>query len=142
QPFLRKRFVGTKDRAELHDASGVSGLKTRPCAALSDAVISTTHPTAHFDNAEREQFARVERACRLSRYGGDCYAYGLVAMGFIDIVMEARLAHWDIAPLIPIIEGAGGLLTDWQGRPWHAGANVIAAGDARVHAQAVRLLAT
>jgi myo-inositol-1(or 4)-monophosphatase len=62
-------------------------------------------------------------------------------MGYVDLVMEARLAHWDVAPLIPIIEGAGGLISDWQGRPWRAGANVLAAGDARVHAEAVKLLA-
>jgi myo-inositol-1(or 4)-monophosphatase len=109
---------------------------------LREAVISTTHPNAHFNDSERAQFACVEKASRLSRYGGDCYAYGLVAMGFIDVVMEARLAHWDIAPLIPILRGAGGVLTDWQGRPWQPGANVLAAGDARVHAEAVRLLAS
>ena len=142
QPFLRERFAGWNNGAELRDSSGTTRLKTRSCAGLRDAIISTTHPKAHFNDTERAQFARVESACRLSRYGGDCYAYGLVAMGFIDIVMEARLAHWDIAPLIPVIKGAGGILTDWQGRPWSPGANVIAAGDARVHAEAVRLLAS
>jgi myo-inositol-1(or 4)-monophosphatase len=142
QPFLRERFVGTGVQALFSDASGTFNLRARECPSLAGAVISTTHPNAHFDDAERAQFTRVERACRLSRYGGDCYAYGLVAMGFIDIVMEARLALWDIAPLIPIISGAGGVLTDWQGRAWRPGANVIAAGDARVHAETVRLLAS
>ena len=142
QPFLRERFVGTGDRAELLSISGTVPLKTRSCPALRDAIITTTHPNAHFSDAERVQFARVEKACRLSRYGGDCYAYGLVAMGFLDIVIEARLAHWDIAPLIPIINGAGGILTDWQGRPWQPGGNVIAAGDARVHAEAVGILSS
>jgi myo-inositol-1(or 4)-monophosphatase len=141
QPFLRERFVGSNDRAELHNSEGVTPLAARRCATLSDAVISTTHPNDHFDHSERAQFARVESACRLSRYGGDCYAYGLVALGFIDLVMEARLAHWDIAPLIPIIRGAGGILTDWHGQPWRPGANVLAAGDARVHAEALKLLA-
>jgi myo-inositol-1(or 4)-monophosphatase len=142
QPFLRERFVGTNDRAELHNAGGTSLLKTRSCGGLRDAVISTTHPIAHFNDAERAQFFRVEKACRMSRYGGDCYAYGLLALGFIDLVVEARLAHWDIAPLIPLVKGAGGLLTDWQGRPWRPGANALAAGDARVHAEAVRLLSS
>ena len=66
----------------------------------------------------------------------------LLAMGFVDLVMEAGLAHWDIAPLIPIVEGAGGVLTDWQGGPWRAGGNVLAAGDARTHAQALKLIAS
>jgi myo-inositol-1(or 4)-monophosphatase len=141
QPFLHERFVGCEGSAELHNAEGITPLATRQCASLAEAVICTTHPGVHFDEAEREEFARVEKACRLSRYGGDCYAYGLIAMGYVDLVMEARLAHWDVAPLIPIIEGAGGLISDWQGRPWRAGANVLAAGDARVHAEAVKLLA-
>jgi myo-inositol-1(or 4)-monophosphatase len=126
--------------AELRTAEGSVALRTRACAWLGEAVICTTHPMAHFTDDERGLFARVEKAARLSRYGGDCYAYGLLAMGTIDLVVEARLAYWDIAPLIPIVEGAGGMLTDWQGKPWRAGANVLAAGDARVHAKAVSLL--
>jgi myo-inositol-1(or 4)-monophosphatase len=140
QPFLPERFVGFEGSAQLQNIDGITPLTTRECERLADAVICTTHPMAHFNEAERAQFAKVENACRLSRYGGDCYAYGLIAMGFVDLVMEARLAHWDIAPLIPIVEGAGGVLTDWQGKPWHAGANVLAAGDRRIHAQAVELL--
>lgn len=140
QPFLPERFLGFGNSAELHNSEGVTPLTTRECASLGEAVICTTHPGVHFDDAERAEFARVEKACRLSRYGGDCYAYGLIAMGFVDLVMEARLAHWDIVPLIPILEGAGGVLTDWQGRPWRTGANVLAAGDARVHAEAVEML--
>jgi myo-inositol-1(or 4)-monophosphatase len=115
-------------------------LRTRSCAWISEAIICTTHPVAHFTDAERALFTRVEKASRLSRYGGDCYAYGLLAMGCIDLVVEARLAYWDIAPLIPIIEGAGGIITDWQGRPWRAGSHVLAAGDPRVHAKAMSLL--
>jgi myo-inositol-1(or 4)-monophosphatase len=124
----------------LHNGDGVTPLATRECADLVDAVICTTHPMAHFNESERAQFTRVEQACRLSRYGGDCYAYGLIAMGFVDLVMEARLAHWDIAPLIPIVEGAGGILTDWHGQPWRPGGNVLAAGDPSVHAEALLLL--
>jgi myo-inositol-1(or 4)-monophosphatase len=141
QPFLAERFVGFGGSAELQSKDGMTPLTTRECERLADAVICTTHPMDHFNEAERAQFACVEKVCRLSRYGGDCYAYGLIALGFVDLVMEARLAHWDIAPLIPIVEGAGGVLTDWQGKPWHAGANVLAAGDRRIHAQAVALLA-
>ena len=79
----------------------------------------------------------VEKRCRLSRYGGDCYGYALVAMGFVDLVIETDLKRWDIAPLIPIIEGAGGIVTNWEGRAMTDGGNVIAAGDRRVHAEAL-----
>ena len=82
----------------------------------------------------------VERACRLSRYGGDCYAYALLAMGFIDLVIETNLKRWDVAAIIPIIEGANGIVTDWDGKPAFAGGNVVASGDARVHAEALRVL--
>jgi histidinol phosphatase-like enzyme (inositol monophosphatase family) len=141
QPFLRERFIGRNRTAQLHTATGALGLQTRACAVLSQAVISTTHPFTHFRDEERARFFRVERECLLSRYGGDCYAYGLLAMGFIDLVIEAGLKHWDVAALFPIIEGAGGILTDWQGQDARQGGNVIAAGDARVHAAALALLA-
>jgi myo-inositol-1(or 4)-monophosphatase len=131
QPFLRERFIA---------ADGVSPLRTRDCARLADAVICTTHPMLHFSAPERELYWRVERQCRLSRYGGDCYAYALVAMGFVDLVIETHLKRWDIAAIVPIITSAGGIITDWSGQPWRDGDNVIAAGDARVHAEAVKLL--
>jgi myo-inositol-1(or 4)-monophosphatase len=95
----------------------------------------------HFKPAQRERYFRVEERCRLSRYGGDCYGYGLVAMGFVDLLIETDLKRWDIAPLIPIIEGAGGVITSWDGKPPLTGGHVIAAGDARVHAEALQILA-
>jgi myo-inositol-1(or 4)-monophosphatase len=140
QPFLRERFVGNKVQACLTNASGTFNLRARECSRLADAVISTTHPMLHFSAPERELYWRVERECRLSRYGGDCYAYGLVAMGFVDLVIETHLKRWDIAAIVPIITGAGGIITDWSGQPWHDGDNVVAAGDPRVHAEAVKLL--
>ncbi|HXJ01502.1 MAG TPA: histidinol-phosphatase [Micropepsaceae bacterium] len=140
QPFLRERFIGRDGRAELRDASGVTPLAVRKCARLADAVICTTHPMTHFTDQERELFWRVEKACRLSRYGGDCYAYALVAMGFVDLVVETGLKRWDVAPIIPIIEGAGGIVTDWKGAPMREGGAIIAAGDVRVHAEALKLL--
>ena len=94
----------------------------------------------HFSDAERERYWRVERACLLSRYGGDCYAYALIALGFVDIVIETDLKRWDVAAIIPIVEGAGGMVTDWHGHPMTGGGNIVAAGDARVHAEALRIL--
>src|SRR5712671_6937596 len=140
QPFLRERFVGTDVQTILSNPGGTSNLRTRACSSLADAVICTTHPMLHFKEKEREQYFRVERACRLSRYGGDCYAYALIAMGFVDLVIETDLRRWDVAAIIPIIEGAGGVVSDWHGDPITGEGNIVAAGDARVHAQAVNLL--
>jgi myo-inositol-1(or 4)-monophosphatase len=140
QPFLRERFVGHSGRAEFCSPQGNLPLNTRRCETLADAVISTTHPLTHFSAEEGRLFAMIEAQARLSRYGGDCYAYGLVAMGFIDLVMEAGLRHWDSAALIPIVEGAGGIVTDWQGKPVSDHGNILAAGDARLHAEVLALL--
>ena len=140
QPFLDERFTGAHGMAEFRDAASTERLKTRSCAGLADAVITTTHPMLHFKDAERQRYFDVEKRCRLSRYGGDCYGYALVAMGFVDLVIETDLKHWDIAPLIPIIEGAGGIVTNWEGRPRIDGGNVVAAGDPRVHAEALKIL--
>ena len=140
QPFLRERFTGWGGIAELRDPAGVARLSTRACARLADAVICTTHPETHFSHQERIRFRRIEQACRLSRYGGDCYAYGLLAMGLIDLVIEAGLKHWDIAAIIPIVEGAGGIVSNWNGDRAIKGGNVIAAGDAALHAAAVNVL--
>ncbi len=141
QPFLRERFTGTSEGTEFLSARGSETLKTRPCATLSKAVINTTHPLAHFQPEERDQFFAVEAKARLSRYGGDCYSYALLAMGFIDVVMEARLQTWDTAALVPIVEGAGGVVSDWQGNSITGGGNMLACSDRRVHAEILALLA-
>lgn len=140
QPFLRERFVGHGGQAELHANQTVSPLRTRHCAKLEEAVISTTHPLSHFNADDGALFAQVEANAKLSRYGGDCYAYGLVAMGFIDLVMEAGLRHWDSAAIIPIVEGAGGIVTGWDGKSVSDNGNILAAGDARLHAEVLALL--
>jgi myo-inositol-1(or 4)-monophosphatase len=89
---------------------------------------------------ERVMFEKVQTKTRLSRYGGDCYAYCMIAAGFVDIVIEAGLKAHDIVALIPIIEGAGGIVTDWSGGLATRGGRIIAASDKRVHAEAIALL--
>jgi myo-inositol-1(or 4)-monophosphatase len=140
QPFLHERFVGYGDNAEFRDSRGSTKLTTRACANLSDALITTTHPHTHFTEAEREKFRQVERQCRLSRYGGDCYAYCVLAAGHVDLIIETELKPHDVLALIPIIEGAGGIMTTWENERPHNGGRIIAAGDERVHAQAMELL--
>lgn len=141
QPITRERFLGTPSKTELHTPEGVSTLSVRPCESLARAVLMTTHPWNYFDASEQHAFRNLSEAVMMSRFGGDCYAYGLLAMGFVDLIVEARLKAWDIQALIPIVEGAGGIITDWKGGPCADGGRVIAAGDKRVHAEALKFLA-
>ena len=77
---------------------------------------------------------------RMTRYGGDCYGYCLLAAGFVDLIVEAGLKPYDVVALVPIIEGAGGLVTTWDGEPATDGGRIIAAGDSRVHQEAMAIL--
>jgi len=140
QPILGERFVGHGGHAEFISPEGREALRTRACSKLGEAIVSTTHPWAYFTAGEREGFERLCGMARMSYFGGDCYAYALLAMGHIDLIVEAALAPWDVAALVPIVENAGGTFTDWSGGPVGQGGRVIAAGDARVHAEAVSLL--
>ena len=139
QPFTRERFTGDGGAAHYRGPNGERALRVRPCAGLADATLMTTSPLL-MDDAERLAFGRVEATVQLSRYGGDCYAYCMVAAGHVDLVIEAGLKPYDVIPLIPIITGAGGVITTWDGGPAGAGGRIIAAGDARVHAAAMKLL--
>jgi myo-inositol-1(or 4)-monophosphatase len=140
QPFTRERFVGSPVGAELRGAGGVTRLSVRACPSLQRAVLSTTAPEM-FAPDELARFERVRRGARLTRYGADCYAYCMLAAGFIDLVIEAGLKPYDIVALIPLIEAAGGVVTTWDGGPAHAGGRIIAAGDRALHAEALALLA-
>ena len=89
---------------------------------------------------ERNAFGRVEQAVRLSRYGGDCYAYCMLAAGHVDLIIECGLKPYDVIALIPIITGAGGVISTWEGEPAKTGGRIVAAGDPRIHAAALELL--
>jgi len=139
QPFTREQFTGDGSAASYRGPAGDRALRTRACSALQDAVLLTTSPLLMHDD-DRRAFRRVEEAAQLSRYGGDCYAYCMLAAGHVDLVIETELKPYDVLPLIPIIEGAGGIITTWDnGRP-HAGGKIIAAGDKCAHAQAMKAL--
>lgn len=141
QPITRERWVGAKGETHLVTPNGRERLRTRECDALSSAILTTTHPTGYFNDAERAAFDDLAGSVRMSRFGGDCYAYGLLAMGFIDLVVEAALKPWDVQALIPIIEGAGGVITSWNGGDAQHGGRVVAAGDRRLHEEALAVLA-
>ena len=101
----------------------------------------TTNPALIRDAADRDRFFGLEREARLVRYGGDCYAYCALAAGFVDLVVETNLKPHDIVALVPIIEGAGGIVTTWNGEPAEQGGRTVAAGDRRLHDEALRRLA-
>jgi histidinol phosphatase-like enzyme (inositol monophosphatase family) len=139
QPYLGERFIGTGDAAWLERGGERRPLKVRPCAALGEATLSTTSPDL-FDRQELARYRAVEDRARLVRYGYDCYAYAMVAMGFVDCVIEAGLKPYDIEPIVPLIAGAGGFVTDWTGAEKQGGGRVVACGDRRVLEEALAQL--
>jgi myo-inositol-1(or 4)-monophosphatase len=139
QPFTREHFSGDGRGARYRGPAGDRTLAVRSCASVEDAVLCTTSPLL-MTPRDRQCFQQVERAVRLSRYGGDCYAYCVLAAGHVDLVIETELKPHDVLPLIPIIEGAGGIITTWENDRPHEGGRIVAAGDKRVHAQALELL--
>ena len=134
QPYIRERFTGDNGAARYRGPSGERRLSVRRCALLNEATLYTTTPLL-MNDAERDLFGRVEKNVRLSRYGGDCYAYCMLASGLVDAVIEAGLQPWDVQALVPIIEGAGGVITAWDGGDAQHGGTVLACGDRRLHAQ-------
>jgi myo-inositol-1(or 4)-monophosphatase len=139
QPFIGERFSGDNASANYQGPSGERKLSVRRCASLEEATAYTTSPRL-MNEADRAIFGRVENSVRLSRYGGDCYSYCMLAAGHLDLVVETELKPYDIAALIPIIAGAGGVVTNWEGGPAQNGGRIIAAGDRRVHEAALKLL--
>ncbi len=144
QPFTRERFVGDGQGAVWRgfgpDHKIIERkLITRPCEDLGKATLLTTSPLLYSD-AKLEAFRRVEGKVRLSRYGGDCYAFAMLAAGHVDCVIESGLKIYDIAPLIPIIEGAGGRVTNWDGDSATQGGEIVASGSPEIHEAALKLL--
>jgi myo-inositol-1(or 4)-monophosphatase len=136
QPVTGERLTGTPEGAFLNAAP----IRTRECAGLNDAILYSTVPEMFSEPNWKAGFEAVEAKVRMRRFGGDCYAYCLLAMGFIDIVIEAGLKPYDIQALIPIIQGAGGTVTTWTGTPADQGGLIVAAGDKRVHEAALAIL--
>lgn len=140
QAFTGERLVGGFGRAVYARHGVETAIRTRPCSSLGEAILYTTRPEVGSE-AERAGFERVRDRVRLPRYGFDCYAYALLAMGHVDLVIEAGLQAYDIQGPQAVIEAAGGIVTDWRGGPGHHGGRVIAAGDPRIHAAALKILA-
>lgn len=142
QPYVGESFVATADgTAEWRRGGERQTLRTRRCGRLGAAVVACTHPSMFRTTPERAAFDRVADRARLTRWGGDCYGYCLLAMGLIDIVLEASLQAYDVQALVPIIGAAGGVITSWTGGACDEGGSVVACGDHALHAEVLRLLA-
>ena len=139
QPFTDERFVGLGGNSIFFHRDNQTEISTSAVTILSDAIIMTTAPEI-FDDNEFVTFNKVAERCKLVRYGGDCYAYCMLAAGHVDLVIEAGLNFYDMAALVPIIEGAGGVITDWTGKKNPRGGNIVAAANPQIHSQALEIL--
>lgn len=139
QPVLEEIFFGGPSGSWLVKPDRRDRLKTRRCTALENASLACTHPSM-FVGAHATAFDTLAHQCLLHRFGGDCYNYAMLAAGFVDLVVEGQLKPFDIVPLIPVIEGAGGVVTDWCGAAPLGGGRVLAAATPDLHAAALQVL--
>jgi inositol-phosphate phosphatase/L-galactose 1-phosphate phosphatase/histidinol-phosphatase len=139
QPISRERWIGAAGHPTTFNGTMI---RCRPCDALAAATVFSTSPDM-FKDADAAALGRVAKAAKLVRFGADCYAYGLLAHGFIDLVIEASLKPYDFSAMVPIVEGAGGIATDWRGKPLSLASDgrVLVAGDPNAHREALALLA-
>ena len=138
QPILRERWVGAVGRPTTLNGAAI---RCRACPVLAAATLFATTPDM-FKGEDAASFARVSDKVKLTRFGADCYAYGLVATGFVDLVLEASLEPYDFCAMVPIVEGAGGVATDWRGANLDLASDgrILVAGDRRAHGAALALL--
>ncbi len=140
QPFTGERYFADGKAAWYAGPDGERQIRSRDCGGLANAILFTTSPHM-FAGEDARRYRDVESRARLFRYGIDCYAYALLAAGHVDLVIETGLKPYDVGAMIPLVEQAGGVMTDWQGGRAEAGGNVIAAGSAALHREALELLA-
>lgn len=137
-PALAERYVGVIGEPTLCNGEPC---RVSDCTHIEEARVSATSPDM-FESDDLVQYDEVSFAARMRGFGGDCYQYALLASGYLDIVMEAGLAPYDLLALVPVIEGAGGVITDWQGGALTArsGGQVIASATQELHGAALALI--
>ncbi len=140
QPFTDEMFTGNNDDRTLSTRHGRTHVEGANCGSVAQAVLASTSPQVFGSTEEQAGFRALRRRAQLTRWGGDCYQYCMLAMGYVDVAAEASLKPYDIQALMPIIRGAGGIVTTWDGGDASMGGRVIASGDARVHREAMELL--
>ena len=136
QPYTGEMFIGDCAQAHIKGPRGTRTLRTSGCEELSGAKLMTTDPRL-FKDIETAAYARVEHEVKLARYGTDCYAYAMLASGQVDLVIESGLQAYDIVALIPVIEGAGGIITTWDGKSATEGGRIVAAATRTLHQAAL-----
>jgi histidinol phosphatase-like enzyme (inositol monophosphatase family) len=141
QPVTGERWIGVRGQTTRFRSPFGGAAGCRPCPALDHAELSCTS-TEVFEPQDLLAWEKLRNAARRTSFGGDCYAYGLLALGQIDVIAEATMKIWDWAALVPVIEGAGGSLTDWQGHPLTSDSDghTLAVGDPGLLAKAVAIL--
>ncbi|MGI9285006.1 MAG: histidinol-phosphatase [Pseudomonadales bacterium] len=141
QPYLKETFIADQNGSFLLHGGQRQRLQTSTTVELAEAKLYCTHPDLFNDVADAAAcFQAVAQQCKLQRFGGDCYSYGMLAMGQIDLVIEGDLKPYDIVPLIPIVDAAGGVITDWQGGSVSEGGLVLAAANPALHSHALHVL--
>ena len=138
QPILGERWLGVEGEPSTFNGKPI---RVRPCPTLDRAYMYSTAPIM-FPGAFEKRHQALAQRVKLFRWGGDCYAYGLLASGHVDLVVENSLKLYDFAALVPVIKGAGGIVTDWRGKELdaHSDGSVLAAGDAAIHGAAMEVL--
>jgi histidinol phosphatase-like enzyme (inositol monophosphatase family) len=139
QPFTGERFWNDARAAWHRGPRGLQRCETRRCSSLDSALLTATTPDM-FAGEDEVRFNRLTKSVRMRRFGGDCYSYCMLALGHVDIVAEASLKPFDIAPLIPIVEKAGGVVASWNGGPAREGGRCIACGDPSLLPSALTVL--
>mgnify|MGYP003977967581 CR=1 FL=1 len=140
QPYLGEVYTGSTLGANLSRGSSRQALRASQTNCLSNAVLYCTHPDMFADTKELENFYRLCGKVKLPRYGGDCYAYAMLAYGLVDLVVESDLKPCDILPLVPIIEAAGGVVSDIDGNLPLSGGTVVAASTRVLHDRAMAVM--
>jgi histidinol phosphatase-like enzyme (inositol monophosphatase family) len=143
QPILDETWLGISGRGTVFESSlaGSGPASTRACGTLAEAELGSTSP-AVYGRLDLNGFQKLSAAAKRTSWGGDCYIYGLLALGLLDIVTDATMQPWDWAALVPVVEGAGGKLTDWSGADLRFGTDgrTLAVGDPALLAPAVATL--
>lgn len=138
QPIMNDRWVGATGRGTIFNGQPA---RTNAARGLSEAVVMTTYVDS-FTESELNAFTRLRKACRINRMAGDCIGYGLVASGFADLALDGRMQPYDYAALTPVVAGAGGIVTDWEGKPldMRGRSRVVAAANPKLHEAALAFL--
>lgn len=142
QPVTGERWLGVAGRPTIFVSERLPGtIGTRSCPAAAAAELSCTAPEI-MTTEYAPRFANLQKYTRRTSWGGDCYAYGLLALGQIDVIAECTMKPWDWGALVPVVEGAGGRITDWQGNPLtlESDGTVLACGDATLLPEIIRHL--